>query len=126
MKIVELPLDEEVKRDVIDKIIRQRTERSARLPLYCWKNEDGVASEAFFSKQDAVKNWYIKNRLWEQKNIPKGVLLYEWSAPLNEIIEHLKDNKIIDIPISTNSSVQVALSLQEFHEDIKQTLQKQG
>lgn len=123
MKITELPLDEEVKRKVVDKIIRQR---SAKLTLYCWQNENGVAPEAFFSKKDAVKNWYIKNHLWEQEDIPKGVLLYEWSISLNMVTEHIKDGKVCNVPIDKNSTLEVALSLKNLHEELKQTVQKQA
>lgn len=123
MKIAELPLAEEVKRDIIDKIIRQR---DAKLTLYCWENKNSVAPEAFFSKQDAVKNWYVKNRLWEQESIPKGVLLYEWNVSLKTIVDMLKDNKLCNMPISEEHTIEVALSLQKLHEEIKQTVQKQA
>lgn len=123
MKIAELPLAEDVRRELIDKVMRRR---GARLALYCWENKEGVAPIAFFSKMEAVKNWYIKNHLWEQKEIPRGVLLYEWQVPLKTIIDHLKDSEITNIPIAEEHVIEVALPLSELHTDIQQTVQNQG
>lgn len=123
MKISELPLSEEVRKELIHKVMSRR---EASIPLYCWENKKGVAVEAFFSKHEAVKDWYIKNHLWQKEEIPKGVLLYEWVVPIKTIIEQLKDGELHAIPISEEHAITVELSLQKLHEELQQTVQIQG
>jgi hypothetical protein len=122
-KLTELAIDPEVRQQLITDIMRRK---SPRIRLYAWDVHTGTAKEAFFDQKNAVKNWYVNNRLWEQEECPKGVLLYEWAESIDQILKHSNETHIKNIPISSAQKIHVAISPSSLHEDMQRTLKNQG
>jgi hypothetical protein len=122
-KLAGLPISEETRQQLITDIMRRK--RPA-ITLYAWEINGNVANEAFFTQEEAIHNWYVKNKLWEQESLPKGVLLYEQTVSVDELLKHSKETHIQNIKLRDSQKIHVGISPSELHEDMQRTLQNQG
>jgi len=123
MKLSEIPMQTEIRQRLIEDIMRRK---KSKIKLYCWEIQDKVIQEAFLTQTQAVHNWYVKNKVWETPEPSKGVLLYEHESTIDEILKHIVEKRIEKIPINEIPQTVIGLFPQQLHEDLRQTLQKQG
>lgn len=124
MKLAKLPIEEEVRSKIITDILRYK---HPSINMYAWKvSSSGVAEEAFFSPREAVKNWYVSQKLWEKAEIPKGIVVHTWKTQVEEILHHISDNSVRNMTLTENRKIAVAISPSELHEEVQRTLGNQG
>lgn len=123
MKLAQVPMDTELRQRLVDALVKRK---KSSIKVYCWEDKNGIAPEAFLSQSQAVTSWYVKKRLWEQEEIPRGAVVYQWEIPLDELLEFIEEKKICNIPIPKKRLMEVAILPSELHQDLRQTVQKQG
>ena len=124
-KAVDLPLDEETKKEIIKAIIKR--DKNKKVKVYSWKRDSKVISEVFFSKKEAIKNWYITEKIWEQEGSEKNKILWIWEAELFPLLQYIKKAKIQNVPVEMlkECGIEIEQALPGLTEDIKRTLKKQ-
>lgn len=122
-KLSELSIQEDVRQQLITDIMRRK---SPQIHLYAWDVHTNVAEEAFFDQTSAVKDWYIKNRMWEKEACPLGILLYECAVSIDTLLKHSNASHITHLPLPLAQKIHVAISPSALHEDMQRTLKKQG
>jgi hypothetical protein len=127
MKLRQLPMDESVRGQLIKDII---SHKHPSTQLYAWDvHHEGVhlvAKQAFFNRQEAVRNWYVTNKLWEQESPPSGIVVYAWKTDVDNIIKHAKDASVREIQLPRKREMDVAILPSSVQEDIQRTLQNQS
>ena len=118
-KITSLPIAEEVRNQLITDIMRRK---KPTIRVCAWDVHDGIAEEAFFQQQTAIYDWYTKQRLWEAKTPPKGVLIYEWPVPVDILLRSAEKEKIVKVPVSQERKFHVGISPSSLHEDMQRIL----
>lgn len=120
-KVASFPIDEDTRQQLVTDIMRRKT---PSIRLYAWDIHEGIATEAFFKQQSAIYDWYTKKRLWESAELPKGVLLYEWSASVDDVLHHSKNEKVTNVPVSQEREILVGISPSTLHEDMQRILKR--
>jgi hypothetical protein len=121
-KITSLPISEEVRHQLITDIMRRKR---PSVHVYAWDIHEGVARKAFLQQQSAVYDWYTKKRLWEVEEPPKGVLLYEWSAPVDDVLKNSGDDCICNLAVSKERKFHVGISPSDLHRDMQRILKNE-
>lgn len=120
-------MDEEVRGQLIKDIISRK---HPAIQLYAWEvHHDGphlVADQAFFNQQEAIKSWYINNRMWEQADPPAGVVVYSWKSGVDDIVKHAKGASVREMRIPRKREMDVAILPSSVQEDMQRTLKNQG
>lgn len=122
-KLTALPIAEDVRNQLITDIMRRK---KPNIRVYAWNVHEGVAEKAFFQKQLAVYDWYTQKKLWESDDIPKGVLLYEWTVSVDEMLKHFKQEMILNLPVSQSTKVNVGITPSSLHEDMQRILERRS
>ena len=126
-RITSLPIREEVRQQLVADIMRRK---QPAITLYAWDVHDGTASEAFFTQEAAIHNWYVKNNLWEKEDIPKGVLIYEAVISVDQLLQHSTETHVQNVALPDLRKIHVGISPSALHEDMQRisprTLKKQG
>jgi len=122
-KLAGLPITEEARQQLITDIMRRK---KPSVTLHAWDVHGGIATEAFFTQEEAIHDWYVKNNLWEKDDIPKGVLLYEGAISVDELIRHSNETHVQNVPFLGLDKIHVGISPSALHEDMQRTLKKQG
>lgn len=122
-KLAGLPISEESRQQLITDIMRRK---KPSITLYAWDVRRNVAEEAFFTQEAAIHNWYVKNKLWEETDIPKGVLLYEGLISVDELIRHSNETHVQNVPFNDSLEIHVGIPPSALHGDMQRTLKKQG
>jgi hypothetical protein len=122
-KLAGLPISEESRQQLITDIMRRK---KPSITLYAWDVRGNRASEAFYTQEAAIHDWYVKNKLWENKDMPKGVLLYEGVISVDELIRHSTETHVQDVELSGSLEIHVGISPSALHRDMQRTLKNQG
>lgn len=122
-KLAGLPISEEARQQLITDIMRRK---KPSITLYAWDVQGAVAKEAFFTQEAAIHDWYVKNNLWEEEDIPKGVLLYEGATSIDQLLRHSIETHVQNVELTGSQKIHVGISPSALHEDMQRTLKKQG
>ena len=122
MKLAGLPIDEEVRKELVEGILRHK---KPKISLFAWNVSSGIAEEAFFSSREAVNNWYVSQKIWEKNVIPKGIIVHTWKTNVDDILQHTANNSVRNISLTESQEIQVGISPSELHEELQQTLGNQ-
>lgn len=123
LKLMELPIREDVRKRLIHEIISRR---NPTINVYAWKINNGVAEEVFLAQNAALKDWYLKERIWESAAPRGGTLVHSWKIDATTLVKHAKNGRILDVSVPESHDIDVAVIPSSLKEDIQQTLQKQG
>lgn len=123
LRLMELPIREDVRKRLIHEIISRK---NPKISVYTWKISEGTAPEVFFTQRDALKDWYLSQRVWEEADARSGTLIYEWQIDASTLVRHSKKGRIQNVPVPESHDVDVAVMPSSLKKDIQQTLQKQG
>lgn len=125
LKITQIEMDSSTRAKLIEAITRKK---KTHLTLYAWDVHPikKVAKEAFFTEQAAVKNWFIQKRLWEVQTPPSGVVLHKWVMSADDILSHIHDMKLCDVPTSLNAETSVGIVPSSLYEELQQSLKIQS
>jgi hypothetical protein len=120
LKLTELKISPEIRKTLVESILNKQ---SSPLRLYAWDiTYKDTAQEAFFTKNDAIKDWYTAQRIWEQERECPGVLLYSWELPPAELTKYIQNGKVAKIPLSENCQKEIVTPPKNFHQDMQQTV----
>ncbi len=122
-KLAGLPISEESRQQLITDIMRRKR---PSITLYAWDVHGNRATEAFYTQEAAIHDWYVKNKLWESEDMPKGVLLYEGVISVDELIRHSNETHVQDVDLCGSLEIHVGISPSELHRDMQRTLKNQG
>lgn len=124
MKLAGLPIEEDVRKQLVADILRRK---QPTINLFAWNvSSSGIAEEAFFSPRETVKNWYVSQKIWEKKNIPRGIVVHTWKTHVDEILKHTSNNSVRNISLTESKKISVGISPSELHEELQRTLENQG
>ena len=123
MKLAGLPIEEDVRKKLVEDILRHK---KPKISLFAWNVSSGIAEEAFFSPREAVKNWYVTQKVWEKEEIPKGILVHTWKTNVENILSHTSNNSVRKIPLTESQKIQVGISPSKLHEEVQRTLENQS
>jgi len=123
LKLSELEVDSKTRQKLIESIIR-RTQRTVK--LYAWKinTVDNLAEQAFFSQRAALTDWYAQNRVWEQDDPPKGVVVHEWAVCADDLVPNIKGGKVVNMALTGGAKIEVAIMPSDLYADIQQVLKR--
>ena len=120
LKLTELEISPSTRREIIESILKKKKKTTR---LYAWKvDSKKIAEEAFLTKNDAVKNWYLTKRVWEQEEEYPGVLMYSWEASPEEFTKYIQAGKVVKIPLGEEAQNEVVTPPSTLHKDIQNTL----
>jgi hypothetical protein len=125
VKLSQLSTDESVRNRLIESIMRRQ---KAQVQLYAWDTNAAcdATPRAFFSENEAVRDWYVKTRVWEEAKCPSGVVLRKWSMGVDELLQYVKEGEVRNVPIPPTVEMDVGIIPSTLHEDMQQTLKKQA
>jgi len=127
MKLRQLSMDESVRAQLIKDIISRK---HPTIQLYAWKvRHKGVnliAEQAFFNRQEAIKDWYMAKRVWENEEPPSGVVIYAWKMCVDDIIKHADGTTLREMKLPRQREMDVVIPPSSIQEDIQRTLQNQS
>jgi hypothetical protein len=94
--------------------------------LYAWKVDpsDNLAERAFFSQRAALTDWYAQERIWEEDEPPKGVVIHEWEICVDDLIPLIKGGKVLNSRLTEDARIEVATMPSDLYGDIQQALKR--
>ena len=120
VKLSQLAMDEQVRGSLIESIMRRK---KAQVTMFAWSASDDYAPQAFFSEHDAVRDWYVKKRIWEEDICPSGVVLHTWKMGVDELLRCAKNGEVRNVPIPPTVEMDVGIIPSTLHEDMQRTLE---
>jgi hypothetical protein len=122
-KLTQLEMDKDTRQQLIEGILRQS---HPKIALYAWDIAEGVAAKAFFTQTDALRDWYLSNRMWESSSVPTGIVVHTWKMNVEEILRHSTKGVLCEVPQNKTAKIDVVVFPSELQEDIQRSLKKQG
>jgi hypothetical protein len=123
LKLSELDADPKIRQKLIEGIIRRK---HRKVKLYAWKVDpsDNLAERAFFSQRAALTDWYAQERIWEEDEPPKGVVIHEWEICVDDLIPLIKGGKVLNSRLTEDARIEVATMPSDLYGDIQQALKR--
>jgi hypothetical protein len=118
-KLAQLPLSEETRAQLIQDIMRRK---QPHVPVYAWDVSNGIAQKVFVTKNEAIKDWYVNKRIWEQEAPTCGVLLHSWKVKVDELLQNSKNTKLRNMALPEDAIMDVTVIPSSLQEDIRRTL----
>lgn len=124
LKLSKIEMTGDTRAKLIEAITRKK---NIQVALYAWSTDpiQHVAQEAFFTEQAAVKNWLLQKGTWEMASPPAGVPLYKWKMGVDDIMEHIHDMKLRNVPMPLTTEMSVGIVPSSLYEDVQRSLKKQ-
>lgn len=124
LKLANIEMDGNTRAKLIEAITRKK---NIQVTLYAWDIDSihQIAQEAFFTEQAAMKNWLLQKRIWEMVSAPTGIPLYSWKISADDIMEHIHDMKLRNVPMPLTTEMSVGIVPSSLYEDLQRSLKKQ-